>query len=397
MKNIVINKIIIWGADDVNTLGLIRQIGKAKFDFVFLRKGKAKAASRSRYVENIYEYDSNEEALDYLVNTCKGEIYKPIIITTGDGISVFINQNKEKLDRYFIIPGSSIVGNIERYTDKNRMTSLAQEIGILCPTSKYIQWDSSLDGINYPCLIKPSHQKPGHYNEFKFRICNNDRELRSTISNVRHDSEFILQDYIKTKNEVVVVGARMWDGQTIIAGAIIRDRLTCGVSGHGLVTSQIPSCINTQKIAEYLEKIEYIGPFGFEYGLMDNKAYFYEVNLRNDGTTHCFYNAGSEIILAYIYSAVGLDYSTINTKVVKEQWFIDELYDFQNVLEGKISYKKWKQDSKEATIKRYYDESDLKPYNYLKNRKYIVILKYILLNKYRPMIVKVLDKIGLGK
>lgn len=391
------NKIIIWGSDDINTLGLVREMGEAGLDFMFLRKGKSYAASRSFYVKNLVEVSTNEEALSYLIKTFDGLEHKPIIITSGDGISAFINNNKELLGKYFIIPGCDIQGAVEKYTDKNNMVQLAQEIGISCPASRFVKWDSSIDDVSYPCFIKPSHQNSNHYNEFKFRICTDSIQLKKLLSSVRHDSEFILQTYIKSENEVVVVGARMWDGRTIISGSIVRDRLTCGISGHGYVSSQIPSCIDVRKIEQYLETIGYYGLFSFEYGIMNGIAYFYEVNLRNDGTTHCFYKAGGKLALSYIYSSAGLDYTLINATVNQDGWFIDELYDFHNVIEGVISYKKWKSDKRQATILRYYDENDIKPYTYLKRRKYIKICQYIVVNRFRPTIVKILDKIGVKK
>lgn len=397
MDNKLINKVIIWGADDVNTLGLVREMGESGVDFLFLRKGKAQAASQSCYVTESHEVSTNDEALSYLIETYKCADRKPIIITSGDGISAFINNNKDILEPYFIIPGCDTKGTVEKYTDKNTMVELARRTGIVCPDSRFVKWDSSLDGIVYPCIIKPSHQTGNHYNEFKFRICNNVAQLQKLLKNVRHESEFIVQSYIKAQEEVVVVGARMWDGKTILSGAIIRDRLTCGVSGHGYVTSNIPSTIDVAKIELYLEKIGYHGLFSFEYGIMDEKAYFYEVNLRNDGTTHCFYNAGAKLTLSYVYSSMGLDYSSINSTVTEDAWFIDELYDFHNVLEGRISYKRWKQDIKQASIYRYYDKNDIEPYKYLKSRRHIRICQYIILNRFRPIIVKILDRLGLRK
>lgn len=391
------NKVIIWGADDINTLGLVREMGEDEVDFLFLRKGKPNAASRSCYVKESYEVSTNQEALSYLIETYKNSESKPIIITSGDGISAFINNHKEKLEAYFVIPGCETIGNVEKYTDKNTMVELARRIGILCPDSKFVKWDSSLDGILYPCIIKPSHQTGNHYNEFKFRVCKDAKTLRKLLSEVRHDSEFVVQSYIKAKEEVVVVGARMWDGKTIISGAIIRDRLTCGISGHGYITSNVPSCIDVKKIESYLEEIGYYGLFSFEYGIMDSKAYFYEVNLRNDGTTHCFYNVGAKLALSYVYSAAGLDYTEINSIVTQDAWFIDELYDFHNVLEGVIPYKRWKQEMKQASVYRYYDKNDTQPYEYLKRRRYLKIFQYIVLNRFRPMIVKVLDKLGVNK
>ena len=100
-----------------------------------------------------------------------------------------------------------------------------RSLGILCPLSKLICWNSPLDDISYPCLLKPSREKPGYFNEFKSKICFNEAFLVKTLKYVRHDTEFILQQYIPKKEEVLIYGGRMRDGRTIIAGAFIKDRL----------------------------------------------------------------------------------------------------------------------------------------------------------------------------
>lgn len=71
----------------------------------------------------------------------------------------------------------------------------------------------------------------------------------------------------------------MYDGKTVIAGAMIRDRWAdSGSSSHGYITCDVPECADTRKIAEFLEKIDYYGLFSFEYGMIGDKAYI--LNLR---------------------------------------------------------------------------------------------------------------------
>ena len=308
----VLNKVILWGADDFNMLGLLRELGKHDVDVFFLIKGKKGYAAQSKYCVNCKETRTYQDGHDFLMGEFSNELHKPIIITSGDGISVFIDQHKEELEQYFIIPGTSRKGDLEKYTDKNEMTQLAVEIGILCPESKYCQWDTNIDDVKYPCLIKPSHQKPGHYNEFKYKICKSKSDLKRTLKVVRHDSEFILQNCIQKEKDVLVYGARMWDGKTVLAGAFIKDRLAeCGSGSHGILTPKIPKSIDTSKISEFLDRIDYHGLFSFEYGLVGNEAYFFEVNLRNDGTSHYFYQAGANLPLAYALSCAGKDYSYV--------------------------------------------------------------------------------------
>lgn len=392
------NQVILWGADDFNMLGLLRVLGKHDVDIFFLIKGKKGYAARSKYCKSYRETRTYQEGYDFLLSTFIKEPHKPIIITSGDGISVFIDQHKEKLEQFFIIPGTSEKGLLERYTDKNAMTQLAMEVGILCPESRYCQWNTNIDDVEYPCLIKPSHQKPGHYNEFKFKICKSRSELQNTLRCVRHDSEFILQQCIQNKNDLLVYGTRLWNGRTLLAGAFIKDRhADCGSGSHGLLTANIPSCVDVDKIAAFLARIDYYGLFSFEYGLVDNEAYFFEVNLRNDGTSHYFYQAGANLPLAYVLSCAGKDYSKIRTCVQKDCWFIDELFDCENIINGTITLKQYKKDKQAATIFKYWDAEDLKPWQYMKKRRLKKMLQDMLLKRFRIYIIYVLDKFGLRK
>lgn len=392
------NKIIIWGVDDFNTLGLLREYGEPQMDVFFLIKGKAAYACKSKYCNHYHFIKSNDEGLNYLLENFSQEKKKPIIITSGDGIAVFIDQHKIELEKYFIIPGTSKQGLQEKYTDKNTMTQLAEEIGILCPKSTYCRWDSNVNDVTYPCLIKPAHQKPGHYNEFKFKICNTKAELKRVLKIVRHDSEFILQDYIPKEKDLLVYGSRMWDGKTILAGAMIRDRWAdSGSSSHGLMTKNIPTCIDIVKISNFLDRIDYHGVFSFEYGMVGDKAYFFEVNLRNDGTSHYFYQSGANIPLAYAYSCVGEDYTQVNTEVVEDRWFIDEVFDFENVIKGIISKKQWKADMKQATVFKYYDKNDVEPWRYVMRSRWRQTAQDIILKRFRLYIIYILDKLGLRK
>lgn len=392
------NKIIIWGADDFNTLGLLREYGEPGVDVFFLIKGARAYASQSKYCINYHQVKSNDEGKEFLLENFSKERNKPIIITSGDGLAVYIDKHKDELNEFFIIPGTAEQGLQEKYTDKNAMTQLATEIGILCPKSRFCKWNTDISDVSYPCLIKPAHQEPGHYNEFKFKICKNKSELKRTLNVVRHDSEFILQDCIQKEKDILVYGARMWDDKTVLAGAMIRDRFAdSGSSSHGIMTSIIPNCIDKYKIGEFLDRINYHGLFSFEYGMLGDKAYFFEVNLRNDGTSHYFYQAGANIPLAYAYSCAGLNYSEIPTVVLKEKWFIDELFDYENVIKGVISYKQWKKEKEQATVFKYYAVDDEFPWRWVSKRRWRMTVQDLVLKRFRLYIIYVLDKLGLRK
>lgn len=392
------NKVIIWSSDDFNSLGLLRQLGGKDIDLFFLIKGNAGLAASSIYCSKYRETASLEEAKIYLLENFAREQYKPIVVTGNDSIITFIDRERSSLEAYFILPGTLRQGLSEKYTDKVEMVNLALNLGFLCPSSRPFSTKDSFDGIEYPCIVKPSHEKPGHYNEFKFRICRNQAELKTSTRFMRDDSEFIVQSLVPKEYDLLVYGARMWDGQTVLAGAMKRDRFSePGSASHGWMLSEMPAFIGKRLISGFLDKIDYYGMFSFEYGVVNDEAWFFEVNLRNDGTSHYFYQNGANIPLAYVYSAAGEDYSCISTSMQETREYIDEIYDFENVLMGRISRTQWLKQMESAEIFRFKDDLDMEPYKKESKGKYIKMIRDIIIKKYRLYIVFILDKLGLRK
>ena len=52
MNDILKNKVIIWGADDYNTLAMIRQIGQGTTNVFYLVNGHVRYAAFSKYAQN---------------------------------------------------------------------------------------------------------------------------------------------------------------------------------------------------------------------------------------------------------------------------------------------------------------------------------------------------------
>lgn len=389
------NKIIVWGIDGHNALGLLRQLGSADLDVVFLMLGKVQhCATASIYCKILVQTNTIQEGYDYLLSHFMDEKEKPVIITPGDEIIEFIDQHRQEMLPHFLIPGTTQSGLLSKLDSKIEMAKFAEEKGIDVPQSLTITKSTQLAGIKYPCFLKPSRLKTGHKNEFKFRLCKDEKELEHTLKYVRSDSEFLLQQYIQTEEEYVVYGCRMMDGEVVVAGTFIRQRFCDnGDSSYGLITSRIPQTVSVEKIKNYLNEIDYYGLFSFEYGLCQGKAYFFEVNFRNDGTSQSFFRAGANLPLAWVYSVTGHDYNSIGTKVIKDQFFIDEIYDYACVIHKKVRKKQWIKQRNEATIYKYYDKNDMAPYNAMKKQRFKKLYLDAFIKRYRLYIVYLMDKL----
>ena len=391
-------KIIIWGVDDYNTLALIRQVGQEFNNVFFLIIGKAHYAAYSKYCSEFLETSDIDAGYKELINMSSDESGKAIIITNGDDVITFIGNHINDLSDKYIIPGCRRQGDTAYYIDKYNMTKLAKECGITVPESFFVTKTTSIDNINFPCFIKPSHQKVGHYNEFKFKYCATKQDLADTLKYVRPDSVFIVQQFIRREKDLLVYGCRMPNGETVIAGGLETDRFAIGQgSSHGIVSAHVHPTIDCDKLKKFLDKVDYVGLFSFEYGLMDNKAYFFEVNLRNDGTSHFFYNAGANIPCAYALASAGLPYDDISKKVQKECNYMDEIFDISNVLIGKISLSKWKKQRSEVTAFKFYNPDDIVPYNIAKKNKWLRIIRDLIIKRFRLYILFAFERFGLRK
>ena len=391
---------IVWAIDDFNAMALMRQLGQCKdAKILFLIIGTKKYAYKSKYCTRYVETKNIEEGFDYLKNNFKSESEKPVLFTSGDNVMVFLDHHRNEIEKYIYLPGCVKTGDTEFYTDKFNMWNVAKEVGMDVPGCILISKKdrNSLHNISFPCLIKPSHETPGFYNEFKFRICSNEKKLKHTLKYVRESSLFVVQDFIKCKNQLLVYGCRTPEGKTVICGSMLVDRYSeTGSSSYGIIQSDLFGLLDKKLIEKFLEKINYIGLFSFEFGVSDNKTYFFEINLRNDGTSNLFFQSGANIPLYLAYSFLKKENSAIN---IKSSYgvAIDDLYDYENVIKKRLSKKQWKNDLDNSSFFKYYDKNDLEPYEEAKKGSKKQMRKDILLKKYRLLIVYWLGKLGLRK
>lgn len=393
------NKVIIWGVDDYNTLGLFRALGKYGLDITFLVfQGIKNCATLSKYCTHFVETPSLEDGLKYLLDNYHDTVNKAVIIDSNDLIAEFLDKHRPDLSRYFIVPGTSTPGYLASLNDKYKMTEIAKELGFDIPSSKECKWDSNIEDVSYPCLLKPTHQTLGKFNEFKFKICKNEASLKRTLRFVRKGSNFILQQYIPKESVALVYGCRTLDRQVHLAGVLEKDRFCDNGDGsHGILMSEIPPYINTNLIQSFLNQVDYFGLFSVEYLVYQGKAYFIEVNWRNDGTSHLFFQAGANLPLLWVMSGEGLNTTDIGVRVSKDSYFIDEIFDEENVKRKKISAEQWNKERSEATIFKYYDAEDPVPFEAVKKSKNKKLLMDFIVAKNRLYIVYVLDKLGIKR
>lgn len=392
-------KVVIWGVDDYNTLGLFRELGEFDLDITFLVfQGVRNCATLSKYCKKYVETPTLEAGMEYLLQNYKGASNKAVIINSNDLIAEYLDLHREELSEWFIVPGTLNPGLLKKMDDKATMTSIAKELGFDVPESRECKWDSNIDDVKYPCLLKPTHQTLGHYNEFKFKVCKSKSVLKNTLRFVRKETTFILQQYIPKESVALVYGCRTLDGKTHLAGVLEKDRFCDNGDGsHGVIMSEFPSYINQELIVKFMEKVDFYGLFSVEYLVYQGKAYFIEVNWRNDGTSHLFCQAGANLPLLWVVSSLENDLSNISEKVAPRSMFIDEIFDEENLKRKIVTKEQWNKERTEATVFKYYDEDDMAPYEAVKKGKKKKLFMDAIVAKNRLYIVWMLDKLGIKR
>ena len=285
--------IIIWGNDNYNVLGLLRQLTPYVEDVLFLvNQNKRHCATISKCCKKYIVVESIDEGIRFLMNYGSFE-NKTILLTTSDLLAAAVDQHKEELSNKYVLSSTDKPGLLTKAQNKLFQYELATRIGLNVPFSQKIGYDSICDFNIFPCLIKPAFKETGVRHLFKTRICHNEIELHQTQSLFDRKGTYVFQQYIKKEKEILIYGCRFVCGIVVYAGSFTKYRWSIGGDGsYGVIDSRIPSCIDVGKLSLFVQEIDYRGLFSAEFGVDNDKVWFYEFNLRNDGTSHYFFQAG---------------------------------------------------------------------------------------------------------
>lgn len=389
--------VVVWGADNYNTLGVIRSVAVEDVDLtLIIIGGKHNVASASKYCQKYIVTHDVEEGVRYMtehfpIQTDSSK--KAVLIPGGDGASIGTSENYSVLKDRFHLMCTSDPDVLLKTTDKTEMSKVAHEAGLLVPEDQEYHVGVKEITVPFPVILKPVYVE-GRV-EFKTKVLRDTKELDSFVRMLNPNNRYLMQQYIEKSHDIVVYGCRLPDGTLKLAGHHTLERWSDdGGGSYGHLYPDIPDYLRPEALKKFFEIIDYYGEFSAEYGYQDGKAYFYEVNLRNDGFCHLSFQAGANLPLLWVQSCLGMPL-TASDKMTKSGVAINEIYDVINAWRGVISWKQFRKDKKEAIAYHFYDPNDMQPYKNMHRRMIWEIPFRALLKNYRPLIVKVLKKIGI--
>lgn len=391
------HQVVIWGSDNYNTLGLLRSLACEDLDIlVLINGGKHGVVSASRYCTSIKVVKSNTEAIDFLLATypeCSESDRRAVLLPGGDSYSIACARHFELLHKRFHLMCTEDPEVVIRVTDKSEMAKEAEKAGLLVPLSQRYVVDRTTVNVPFPIIMKHIERK-GRV-EFKTKVIKTAEELEHFKKYLNHDNTYLVQQYIPKSHDIVVYGCRLPDGEVKLAGHHTLERWSDdGGGSYGHLSPEIPEYLQPEALARFLSNVDYHGLFSAEYGFYNGKAYFYEVNFRNDGFCHLTLQAGANLPLLWVQSCLSLPV-TAPAKMTKPVVGMNEVYDIINVFRGNISYKRYRKDLKEAGAFHFFDAKDPKPYKNMHRRMIWEIPMRAILKAFRPKIVWLLAKFKL--
>lgn len=300
-------KIIIVGGDHHNTLALIRAFGQEDFYVIVfvVSESRKSFVIHSKYVGEYHVVCDEKSVVDELLSKDFGVNGRIPVITSSD-------KSAEVLDRYYDVLGEKYIlsncaakqGGISFWMDKQNMHTAARECGLLQPFSLFIpphtDVENELDNFPFQCIVKPAKSSVATKDDF--RICNSIEELDCVLHDMSNRGiSMIVQEYIKVDYEFLIIGARCRETEkNHILGGLHKHKCCKDTNNMGMfvtaeTTPDLPQGIVKSKIDSFLDLIDYEGLYSIEFLISGDKAYFTEINLRNDGCLFCWTNAGCNI------------------------------------------------------------------------------------------------------
>lgn len=378
-------QVIVFGGAGYNTLGVLRSFKKKSITpfLLIIKSVQLKATISSKAVKDFKIVNTAEEGVQFLLEGYN--VYgnnTPVIIPTSDKAESALDNAYRLLSGKYIFPNAQEEGRVTYLMNKQLMTRIAEKHGIYVPKTFCISSEKSIpDAIPYPCFVKPLKSIAGSKGDIK--ICHTKEELISVIA-ASNGRSYLVQQYIRKDFDILLNGCRqISNGRVIFQGIFKKYRWSenGGDGSWGIITSNISEYINQKDIESFMSELNYYGPFSIEFGVKDDIPYFFEINLRNDGTSHYFNLLNDHISYLWYLDAINHQVFDLSSKGVIEYTFIDELGDFINIFTTNLTLKQWLWDMKDAKIYKYFDKKDKLPFFRMLPRRILKVIYLIIFKR----------------
>lgn len=365
-------KVIIVGDDHHNTLGLVRSLGeKGIFPIVYLDHKVSGIVSASKYVSDV-KYVASNQLADILIRNYKDENESPVILSSSDQCMSALDMRYNDLSPFFILFNAKEQGRITHFMDKDKQYDLAEKCNLDYPKSiRLTKSELQKDKCFFPCMVKPSNSL--HATKADMLVA---RDYDELCAHLKDGLEYLVQEYIEKDYEIMLPWCSLPDG-TFVTGGVIR-KIRQYPYNHGCTSFSVYESLENYKeiipfnnLLDFVRKIGYVGIFSIEMVVKNGKAFFLEINLRNDGMGYVPTKAGLNLPYIWYKSATNEKISP-SFPTTPLYSMIDEV-DFNHVREGRINLFSW--------IKQVFDTDCFLLFNKVDKAPFYQFLKWKISSK----------------
>ena len=375
----MLKKVVIIGHSYLSRLSLIRSVAQLGCDITVIvtasnKKGlfKKPVDCYSKYINHLYQFErKNIASLIYLLKTkCADPHQKVVIIPDGDDIVAALDNNREELGQFFIIPYiSKEPSSIQFWMEKTNQKKLAREVGLDVTDGvvvDIIDGKFSLpEGIHYPCYCKPLATMNG--GKGGMRRCNDTEDLTQALDFIiQHRSRnerVLVEDYKDIDTEYALLGFS--DGSEVIIPGIFQlltvSKHNKGIALQGRVVPTKGFEVLVRKFQDFVLRMGFIGVFDIDFFCSGGVFYFCEMNLRFGGSGYALTKMGVNLPAMLVNSFYGESIDGMNNSIEDSATYVNEKMCIEDWMSGLISWREFNGFIHGSDIRFIPDTHDSKP------------------------------------
>lgn len=199
------NKAVIIGKDHHNALSIVESLGRKGIRpyLVVLSKYKKSFVGNSRFVEKYWCCSDHDAVVKVLCENFSDKQNKAVAYACDDETAVILDKNHSVLESFLYLPTANPLGHLSEWMQKERMSKLAEEVGMTIPKTWVAEGGSIPDDIIYPIITKAHSSVEG--GKENLHVCRDESELKKVFAS-NHCSTMVLQEYISKVFEFQLIG-----------------------------------------------------------------------------------------------------------------------------------------------------------------------------------------------
>lgn len=314
------NTILVIGGDHVNTLAVVRDLGRHKCKMEILVHGEFSSLkevnlAKSRFAKGVTSIagDTEEAILQWIRAHMKKE-KKVILFPCSDLAAYSIDLHYTELSEYCYMPGfKDKPGMVAELMDKYNQKKYAEKNHILMAETRKINLsdpDSAVhSAASFPCILKPEISANGAKDDI--RICTSADEYRDALNEFKekHYEEVLWQKFLKKEYELCLFGCAPDCNKNVRIGGCLKKTLEWPVDGGGSVTygkfiTDTTILEHVYKVADIIKRDGYIGQYDIEFLVCEDGIYLNEINFRHSGNGFALIDNGISAPFYYCLSCL---------------------------------------------------------------------------------------------